>query len=62
MLILCGDEALAGTSPCVLLLWQMVAELKDQNNLLKNEKDDLNRLIQEQSQQMTGMCQLNSPS
>lgn len=32
----------------------MVAELKDQNGLLKKEKDDLNRLIQEQSQQMTG--------
>ncbi|KAI1889663.1 hypothetical protein AGOR_G00165260 [Albula goreensis] len=31
---------------------QMVAELKDQNSLLKSEKDDLNRLIQEQSQQM----------
>ncbi|XP_036399234.1 unconventional myosin-Va-like isoform X1 [Megalops cyprinoides] len=32
---------------------QMVAELKDQNNLLKSEKDDLNRLIQEQGQQIT---------
>lgn len=32
----------------------MVAELKHQNGLLKQEKDDLNRLIQEQSQQMTG--------
>uniref|UniRef100_UPI003AADF25F unconventional myosin-Va n=1 Tax=Centroberyx gerrardi TaxID=166262 RepID=UPI003AADF25F len=32
---------------------QMVAELKDQNGLLKTEKNDLNRLIQEQSQQMT---------
>lgn len=32
----------------------MVSELKDQNGLLKTEKDDLNRLIQEQSQQMTG--------
>uniref|UniRef100_A0A669BT84 Unconventional myosin-Va n=1 Tax=Oreochromis niloticus TaxID=8128 RepID=A0A669BT84_ORENI len=32
---------------------KMVAELKDQNGLLKKEKDDLNRLIQEQSQQMT---------
>ncbi|KAJ8272401.1 hypothetical protein COCON_G00112600 [Conger conger] len=32
---------------------QMVAELKDQNSLLKSEKDDLNRLIKEQSQQMT---------
>lgn len=34
---------------------QMVSELKDQNGLLKTEKDDLNRLIQEQSQQMTGV-------
>lgn len=33
---------------------QMVTELKEQNGLLKTEKDDLNRLIQEQSQQMTG--------
>lgn len=33
---------------------QMVSELKEQNGLLKTEKDDLNRLIQEQSQQMTG--------
>uniref|UniRef100_A0A3Q4GY60 Myosin VAa n=1 Tax=Neolamprologus brichardi TaxID=32507 RepID=A0A3Q4GY60_NEOBR len=32
---------------------KMVAELKDQNGLLKKEKDDLNRSIQEQSQQMT---------
>uniref|UniRef100_A0A3P9LLX2 Unconventional myosin-Va n=1 Tax=Oryzias latipes TaxID=8090 RepID=A0A3P9LLX2_ORYLA len=32
---------------------QMVSELKDQNGTLKKEKDDLNRLIQEQSQQMT---------
>ncbi|KAM8894199.1 unconventional myosin-Va isoform 3-T3 [Spinachia spinachia] len=31
----------------------MVSELKDQNGSLKKEKDDLNRLIQEQSQQMT---------
>lgn len=33
----------------------MVSELKEQNGLLKTEKDDLNRLIQEQSQQMTGV-------
>lgn len=33
----------------------MVSELKDQNGLLKKDKDDLNRLIQEQSQQMTGV-------
>uniref|UniRef100_A0A3Q1H2S2 Unconventional myosin-Va n=1 Tax=Anabas testudineus TaxID=64144 RepID=A0A3Q1H2S2_ANATE len=32
---------------------KMVSELKDQNGLLKKDKDDLNRLIQEQSQQMT---------
>ncbi|XP_076612248.1 unconventional myosin-Va isoform X2 [Chaetodon auriga] len=32
---------------------KMVSELKDQNGSLKKEKDDLNRLIQEQSQQMT---------
>ncbi|XP_056134161.1 unconventional myosin-Va [Lampris incognitus] len=32
---------------------KMVAELKDQNGLLKSEKEGLNRLIQEQSQQMT---------
>nr|XP_057944985.1 unconventional myosin-Va isoform X3 [Doryrhamphus excisus] len=32
---------------------KMVTELKDQNGSLKKEKDDLNRLIQEQSQQMT---------
>ncbi|XP_075907269.1 unconventional myosin-Va isoform X3 [Nelusetta ayraudi] len=32
---------------------KMVSELKEQNGLLKTEKDDLNRLIQEQSQQMT---------
>lgn len=32
---------------------EMVAALKDQNGLLKKEKNDLNRLIQEQSQQMT---------
>ncbi|XP_077375932.1 unconventional myosin-Va isoform X4 [Festucalex cinctus] len=32
---------------------KMVSELKDQNGLLKKEKDDLNRLIQEQNQQMT---------
>ena len=33
---------------------QMVSELKSQNGLLKSEKDDLNRMIQEQRQQMTG--------
>ncbi|XP_034435623.1 unconventional myosin-Va isoform X6 [Hippoglossus hippoglossus] len=32
---------------------KMVSELKDQNGLLKKDKDDLNRSIQEQSQQMT---------
>ncbi|XP_041082396.1 unconventional myosin-Va-like isoform X2 [Polyodon spathula] len=32
---------------------QLVAELKEQNLLLKTEKDDLNRLIQEQNQEMT---------
>ncbi|XP_061734089.1 unconventional myosin-Va isoform X2 [Nerophis ophidion] len=32
---------------------KMVSELKHQNVSLKKEKDDLNRLIQEQSQQMT---------
>nr|XP_043886358.1 unconventional myosin-Va isoform X3 [Solea senegalensis] len=32
---------------------KMVSELKEQNGLLKKEKDDLNRSIQEQSQQMT---------
>ncbi|XP_068597998.1 unconventional myosin-Va [Brachionichthys hirsutus] len=32
---------------------KMVSDLKDQNGSLKKEKDDLNRLIQEQSQQMT---------
>ncbi|XP_029317323.1 unconventional myosin-Va isoform X1 [Cottoperca gobio] len=32
---------------------KMVSELKEQNGSLKKEKDDLNRLIQEQSQQMT---------
>ncbi|XP_058854706.1 unconventional myosin-Va-like isoform X6 [Acipenser ruthenus] len=32
---------------------QLVAELKEQNSLLKIEKDDLNRLIQEQNQEMT---------
>ncbi|XP_053721073.1 unconventional myosin-Va isoform X1 [Synchiropus splendidus] len=32
---------------------KMVSELKDQNGCLKKEKDDLNRSIQEQSQQMT---------
>uniref|UniRef100_A0A674DYG3 Myosin VA n=1 Tax=Salmo trutta TaxID=8032 RepID=A0A674DYG3_SALTR len=32
---------------------KMVAELKQQNGLLKTEKDDLNRMIKEQSQQMT---------
>lgn len=33
----------------------MVSELKDQNGLLKKDKEELNRLIQEQSQQMTGV-------
>ncbi|XP_054476719.1 unconventional myosin-Va isoform X1 [Anoplopoma fimbria] len=32
---------------------KMVSELKDQNGSLKKEKDDLNRMILEQSQQMT---------
>ncbi|XP_076143801.1 unconventional myosin-Va isoform X2 [Alosa pseudoharengus] len=36
---------------------KMVAELKDQNGMLKTEKDDLNRLIQEQSLQMTEKMQ-----
>ncbi|MFT7816534.1 unconventional myosin-Va isoform X3 [Arapaima gigas] len=35
----------------------MVSELKDQNNLLKCEKDDLNRMIQEQGQLMTEKMQ-----
>ncbi|TRY83411.1 hypothetical protein DNTS_020283 [Danionella cerebrum] len=33
---------------------KMISELKEQNQLLKSEKNDLNRLIQEQSQQWTG--------
>ncbi|KAI9545210.1 Unconventional myosin-Va [Dissostichus eleginoides] len=32
---------------------KMVSELKEQNGTLKKDKDDLNRMIQEQSQQMT---------
>ncbi|XP_066541823.1 unconventional myosin-Va [Hoplias malabaricus] len=36
---------------------KMISELKDQNALLKNEKDDLNRLIQEQGQQWTEKMQ-----
>ncbi|XP_062860893.1 unconventional myosin-Va isoform X1 [Trichomycterus rosablanca] len=36
---------------------KMISELKEQNNLLKNEKNDLNRLIQEQSQQWTDKMQ-----
>ncbi|XP_046897765.1 unconventional myosin-Va isoform X2 [Hypomesus transpacificus] len=32
---------------------KMVAELKEQNGLLKNEKNDLNRMLKEQSQQLT---------
>ncbi len=36
----------------------MTSELKEQNHLLKNEKNDLNRLIQEQSQQWTGKAKL----
>ncbi|XP_073320920.1 unconventional myosin-Va [Pagrus major] len=32
---------------------KMVSELKEQNGTLKKDKEDLNRLIQEQSQQMT---------
>nr|XP_023669831.1 unconventional myosin-Va-like [Paramormyrops kingsleyae] len=35
----------------------MVAELKEQNNLLKSEKNNLNRLIQEQDQVMTDKMQ-----
>lgn len=38
-----------------LCMAQMVSELKEQNGLLKTEKDDLNRLIQEQNRQMTGV-------
>ncbi|XP_070411301.1 unconventional myosin-Va isoform X3 [Nothobranchius furzeri] len=33
---------------------KVLSELKDENGSLKKEKDDLNRRIQEQSQQMTG--------
>ncbi|XP_073706088.1 unconventional myosin-Va [Garra rufa] len=36
---------------------KMIAELKEQNHLLKNEKNDLNRLIQEQGQQWTEKMQ-----
>ncbi|XP_031425450.1 unconventional myosin-Va isoform X2 [Clupea harengus] len=36
---------------------KMVSELKEQNGLLKNEKDDLNRMIKEQSQEMTEKMQ-----
>ncbi|KAF4101618.1 unconventional myosin-Va isoform X6 [Onychostoma macrolepis] len=36
---------------------KMISELKEQNHLLKNEKNDLNRLIQEQSQQWTDKMQ-----
>ncbi|XP_067275742.1 unconventional myosin-Va [Pseudorasbora parva] len=36
---------------------QMISELKEQNHLLKNEKNDLNRLIQEQGQQWTDKMQ-----
>uniref|UniRef100_A0A673MCK4 Unconventional myosin-Va n=1 Tax=Sinocyclocheilus rhinocerous TaxID=307959 RepID=A0A673MCK4_9TELE len=36
---------------------KMISELKEQNHLLKNEKNDLNRLIKEQSQQWTEKMQ-----
>ncbi|KAK7151590.1 hypothetical protein R3I94_008047 [Phoxinus phoxinus] len=36
---------------------KMISELKEQNHLLKNEKNDLNRLIQEQGQQWTDKMQ-----
>ncbi|XP_048023818.1 unconventional myosin-Va isoform X11 [Megalobrama amblycephala] len=36
---------------------QMISELKEQNHLLKNEKNDLNRMIQEQGQQWTEKMQ-----
>ncbi|KTF94260.1 hypothetical protein cypCar_00023820, partial [Cyprinus carpio] len=36
---------------------KMISELKEQNHLLKNEKNDLNRLIQEQGQQWTEKMQ-----
>uniref|UniRef100_A0A3B1IEH2 Unconventional myosin-Va n=1 Tax=Astyanax mexicanus TaxID=7994 RepID=A0A3B1IEH2_ASTMX len=36
---------------------KMISELKDQNSLLKNEKNDLNRIIQEQGQQWTEKMQ-----
>ncbi|XP_052387066.1 unconventional myosin-Va isoform X2 [Carassius gibelio] len=36
---------------------KMISELKEQNHLLKNEKNDLNRLIQEQSQQWSEKMQ-----
>ncbi len=32
----------------------MVAELNEKNTLLKSEKDEMNRLIQEQEQQIKG--------
>lgn len=32
----------------------MVADLNEKNTLLKSEKDDMNRLIQEQEQQIRG--------
>lgn len=32
----------------------MVAELNEKNTLLKSEKDDMNRLIQEHEQQIKG--------
>lgn len=32
----------------------MVSELNEKNTLLKSEKDEMNRLIQEQEQQIKG--------
>eukprot|EP00061_Rhincodon_typus_P013756 g40330.t1 len=37
----------------------MVSQLKEQNTLLKNEKEDLNRQIQEQAKEITGIISIS---
>lgn len=40
----------------ILLSLQLVSELKEQNTLLKTEKEELNRRIHDQAKEITGWC------
>lgn len=49
-----GTEGASLLTPLSLFFKKLVVELKEQNTLLKKEKEELNRRIQDQAREITG--------